>query len=160
MAAKGLRGALSPAEWSRLGLMLAVVVALHLIGWLALALIVEPGRFSLGSKAFGIGVELTAYALGMRHAFDADHIAASDNTTRNLMSDGQRPLGVGFFFSLGHSAVVFGLTLLLATGSKAFMEACRARRRRFLGAAPLHRPDRRRHFGRVLGDCSQTRPGY
>ncbi len=123
MAANRLRRALSPAEWSRLGLMLAVIVALHLVGWMTLVLIVEPARFSLGGKAFGIGVGLTAYTLGMRHAFDADHIAAIDNTTRKLMSDGQRPLAVGFFFSLGHSTVVFGLAVLLATGSKAFMKA-------------------------------------
>ncbi len=123
MAANKLRGALSSAEWSRLGLMLAVIVALHLIGWLTLALIVEPARFSLGGKTFGIGVGLTAYTLGMRHAFDADHIAAIDNTTRKLMSDGQRPLAVGFFFSLGHSTVVFALALLLATGVTALMKA-------------------------------------
>jgi len=61
---------------------------------------------------------LTAYTLGMRHAFDADHIAAIDNTTRKLMNDGQRPLGVGFFFSLGHSTVVFALALLLSVGIK------------------------------------------
>jgi high-affinity nickel-transport protein len=55
----------------------------------------------------------------MRHAFDADHIAAIDNTTRKLMNDGQRPLSVGFFFSLGHSSIVFGLTCLLSFGVKA-----------------------------------------
>ncbi|BBZ38520.1 HoxN/HupN/NixA family nickel/cobalt transporter [Mycobacterium conspicuum] len=114
-----LRGALSPAEWSRLGLMLAVIVGLHLVGWITLVWIVEPARLSLGGKAFGTGVGLTAYTLGLRHAFDADHIAAIDNTTRKLMSDGRRPLAVGFFFSLGHSTVVFGLALLLATGVKA-----------------------------------------
>jgi high-affinity nickel-transport protein len=52
----------------------------------------------------------------MRHAFDADHIAAIDNTTRKLMTDGKRPLSVGFWFSLGHSSVVFGLCLLLSLG--------------------------------------------
>jgi nickel/cobalt transporter (NiCoT) family protein len=114
-----LRSALSRAEWGRLGLMLAVIVALHLVGWITLVLIVDPARLSLGGKAFGIGVGFTAYTLGLRHAFDADHIAAIDNTTRKLMSDGQRPLGVGFFFALGHSTVVFGLALLLATGVKA-----------------------------------------
>src|SRR3954469_20803988 len=55
----------------------------------------------------------------MRHAFDADHVAAIDNTTRKLMSDGQRPVGAGFFFALGHSSVVLGLTLLLGVGVKA-----------------------------------------
>ncbi len=114
-----LRSALSPAEWSRLAAMLAVLVALHLLGWVTLVYIVEPARLSLGGKAFGIGVGLTAYTLGLRHAFDADHIAAIDNTTRKLMSDGQRPLATGFFFALGHSTVVFALALLLATGVKA-----------------------------------------
>jgi high-affinity nickel-transport protein len=114
----GVRGALSPAEWWRLGSMLAVIVALHLVGWITLVFIVDPARLSLGGKAFGIGVGLTAYTLGMRHAFDADHIAAIDNTTRKLMNDGRRPLAVGFFFSLGHSTVVFVLALLLATGIK------------------------------------------
>jgi len=99
--------------------MLTVTVTLHLVGWITLVFIVDPARLSLGGKAFGIGVGLTAYTLGMRHAFDADHIAAIDNTTRKLMSDGQRPLAVGFFFSLGHSTVVFGLAVLLATGVRA-----------------------------------------
>ena len=114
-----LRSALSRAEWGRLGLMITVIVALHLVGWITLVFIVDPARLTLGSKAFGIGVGLTAYTLGMRHAFDADHIAAIDNTTRKLMSDGQRPLAVGFFFSLGHSTVVFGLAVLLASGVRA-----------------------------------------
>jgi high-affinity nickel-transport protein len=98
--------------------MLAVIVALHLLGWLTMILFVAPAQYSLGGKAFGVGIGLTAYTLGMRHAFDADHIAAIDNTTRKLMNDGQRPLAVGFFFSLGHSTVVFGLALLLACGVK------------------------------------------
>jgi len=98
--------------------MLAAIVALHLIGWFTLVLFVAPAQYSLGGKAFGIGIGLTAYTLGMRHAFDADHIAAIDNTTRKLMNDGQRPLAVGFFFSLGHSTVVFGLAVLLACGVK------------------------------------------
>src|ERR1700739_94195 len=114
-----VRSALSPAEWWRLATMLTVIVALHLVGWMTLVFVVDPARYSLGSKAFGIGVGLTAYTLGLRHAFDADHIAAIDNTTRKLMSDGQRPLAVGLFFSLGHSRVVFALALLLATGIKA-----------------------------------------
>jgi high-affinity nickel-transport protein len=112
---------LAPAEWWRLASMLTVIVALHLIGWMTLVFIVDPARFSLGGKAFGVGVGLTAYTLGLRHAFDADHIAAIDNTTRKLMSDGQRPLAVGFFFSLGHSTVVFALALLLATGVRAII---------------------------------------
>ncbi|MGH3598179.1 MAG: HoxN/HupN/NixA family nickel/cobalt transporter, partial [Mycobacterium sp.] len=116
-----LRTALTPDEWLRLGSMSAVIVALHVIGWATLVLVVEPAHFSVGDKAFGIGIGLTAYTLGLRHAFDADHIAAIDNTTRKLMNDGQRPLGVGFFFSLGHSSVVFGLALLLSIGLKAII---------------------------------------
>src|ERR1700733_13017944 len=107
-----LRVALTPDEWLRLGSMFAIIVALHVIGWGTLILVIEPAHLSIGDKAFGIGIGLTAYTLGLRHAFDADHIAAIDNTTRKLMNDGQRPLSVGFFFSLGHSSVVFGLSLL------------------------------------------------
>src|ERR1700730_19253764 len=114
-----LRAALTPDGWLRLGSMFAVIVALHVIGWGTLMLVVEPAHLSVEDKAFGIGIGLTAYTLGLRHAFDADHIAAIDNTTRKLMNDGQRPLGVGFFFSLGHSSVVFGLALLMAFGLKA-----------------------------------------
>ncbi|CAM4266474.1 High-affinity nickel transport protein [Mycobacterium basiliense] len=112
---------LTPSEWWRLGIMAAVIATLHLVGWITLTLVVQPAQLAVGGKAFGIGIGLTAYTLGMRHAFDADHIAAIDNTTRKLMSDGQRPLAVGFFFSLGHSTVVFGLAVLLATGVKAIV---------------------------------------
>ena len=51
------------------------------------------------TEVFGVGTGILAYTLGMRHAFDADHIAAIDNTTRKLVSEGKRPLSVGFFFS-------------------------------------------------------------
>jgi high-affinity nickel-transport protein len=101
--------------------MSAVIVALHAIGWATLAFVVEPAHFTVGDNAFGVGIGLTAYTLGLRHAFDADHIAAIDNTTRKLMNDGQRPLAVGFFFSLGHSSVVFGLAVLIAFGFKAIV---------------------------------------
>ena len=63
----------------------------------------------------------TAWTLGTRHAFDADHISAIDNTTRKLMADKQRPLSVGFWFSLGHSSVVFALIILLTAGVKALI---------------------------------------
>jgi high-affinity nickel-transport protein len=97
--------------------MAAVVVALHLVGWGTLALLVAPEHHQVGSSgAFGLGIGLTAYTLGMRHAFDADHIAAIDSTTRKLMGATPRPLTVGFWFSLGHSTVVFVLCLLLALG--------------------------------------------
>jgi high-affinity nickel-transport protein len=61
-----------------------------------------------------VGLGLAAYLFGLRHAFDADHIAAVDDTVRYLVQKGQRPLGVGFFFSLGHSTVVFVLAVLVA----------------------------------------------
>jgi nickel/cobalt transporter (NiCoT) family protein len=95
----------------------AVVAVLHAIGFGILILLVAPHHYSLGSSGvFTVGIGVTAYTLGMRHAFDADHIAAIDNTTRKLMSEGKRPLSVGFWFSLGHSTIVFGLTFLLAIG--------------------------------------------
>ena len=98
--------------------MTAAVIALHVIGWGMLLAIVVPHHYSIGTQTFGVGIGLTAYTLGMRHAFDADHIAAIDNTTRKLMADGKRPLSVGFWFSLGHSSVVFALCLLLASASR------------------------------------------
>ncbi|WP_405818335.1 HoxN/HupN/NixA family nickel/cobalt transporter [Streptomyces sp. NBC_01390] len=111
--------AMSREEWIRVGGMAAFIVALHVIGWVTLVALVAPEHYSVGGKAFGIGIGVTAYTLGMRHAFDADHIAAIDNTTRKLMGEGQRPLSVGFWFSLGHSSVVFVLALLLSLGVKA-----------------------------------------
>jgi high-affinity nickel-transport protein len=107
---------LSRREWRSVGGMGAVVVGLHLLGWVTLIAVVVPRHYDLGGQVFGIGLGLTAYSLGMRHAFDADHIAAIDNTTRKLMADDRRPLSVGFWFSLGHSSVVFGLVALLAAG--------------------------------------------
>lgn len=96
--------------------MTAAVIGLHVAGFGLLLLVVHQ-HFSLGhSGAFGIGIGLTAYTLGLRHAFDADHISAIDNTTRKFMSDGQRPMSVGFWFSLGHSTVVFALAALLSLG--------------------------------------------
>jgi high-affinity nickel-transport protein len=103
-------------EWTRAGAMAAFVLALHVIGWGTLVGIVAPEHYSVGTQSFGVGIGLTAYTLGMRHAFDADHLAAIDNTTRKLMGEGQRPLSVGFWFSLGHSSIVFGLALLLSLG--------------------------------------------
>ena len=112
-----VKGSLTAAEWRRAGGFAAVIVALHVIGFLLLFALIVPAHFDLGDGGiFGVGLGLTAYTLGMRHAFDADHIAAIDNTTRKLMSDGQRPLGVGFFFSLGHSTIVFLLAAALAVG--------------------------------------------
>ncbi|MGW0042000.1 HoxN/HupN/NixA family nickel/cobalt transporter [Rhodococcus sp. NPDC003348] len=114
-----IRSGLTAAEWVRVAAMVAVIVVLHVLGWGILALVVAPQHYSLGTTTLGLGVGLTAYTLGLRHAFDADHIAAIDNTTRKLMNDGQRPLSVGFFFSLGHSTIVFGLAVLISIGIKA-----------------------------------------
>ncbi|OIK02535.1 nickel transporter [Streptomyces sp. MUSC 14] len=105
-------------EWASAGGMAAFILALHVIGWFTLVAIVAPEHYSLGTKTFGIGIGVTAYTLGMRHAFDADHIAAIDNTTRKLMGEGKRPLSVGFWFSLGHSTIVFALAFLLSLGVK------------------------------------------
>jgi high-affinity nickel-transport protein len=100
--------------------MAGFVALLHVLGWGTLALLVVPHHYSLGgSGVFGLGLGLAAYTLGMRHAFDADHIAAIDNTTRKLMADGRRPLSTGFWFSLGHSTIVFGMCLLLGVGVRA-----------------------------------------
>ena len=104
-----------PERRSLLGMGL-FIAALHIVGWFTLVALVAPHNYTAGGQVFGIGLGVTAYTLGMRHAFDADHIAAIDNTTRKLMADGQRPLSVGFWFSLGHSSVVFGLCLLLSLG--------------------------------------------
>jgi high-affinity nickel-transport protein len=114
-----IRNSLSPREWSRVGGMFGFIALLHIVGWGMLMLVVVPAHYKLGGSIFGVGTGLTAYTLGMRHAFDADHIAAIDNTTRKLMSDGKRPLSVGFWFSLGHSSIVVALTFLVALGLKA-----------------------------------------
>ncbi|WP_203589811.1 HoxN/HupN/NixA family nickel/cobalt transporter [Streptomyces sp. SID13031] len=111
---------LTRGEWVSLGGMTAFIALLHVAGWGLLALVIAPQHYQLGSAGvFGVGLGVTAYTLGMRHAFDADHIAAIDNTTRKLMADGKRPVSVGFWFSLGHSSVVFGLCFLLGIGVRA-----------------------------------------
>jgi len=113
-----LSGALTPAEWRRAAVLAFVIALLHAVGFFLLFAFVVPGHYALGgaSGIFGVGVGITAYTLGLRHAFDADHIGAIDNTTRKLMTEGQRPLSVGFFFSLGHSTIVFLLAALFAIG--------------------------------------------
>jgi high-affinity nickel-transport protein len=107
---------LTSAEWRRLAAFGGAVGLLHALGW-ALFLFYSPGNPALA----GLGV--LAYTFGLRHAFDADHIAAIDNTTRRLLEERQRPLGVGFFFSLGHSSVVFALAAGLALGTRAVAAA-------------------------------------
>src|SRR5262249_49792268 len=107
-------------EWLSVLGMAAFILALNLVGWGVLIGVVAPHHYPVsGTQVFGVGLGVTAYTLGMRHAFDADHIAAIDNTTRKLMAERQRPLSVGFWFSLGHSSIVFGLCVLLSIGIKA-----------------------------------------
>ena len=98
---------------------LAFVLFLHIVGWGLLIGVVAPHDYHVGAQVLGVGLGITAYTLGMRHAFDADHIAAIDNTTRKLMADGQRPVSVGFWFSLGHSSVVFVMVMGIALGVRA-----------------------------------------
>ena len=103
--------------------MAAFVALLHVVGWGLLVLVVAPAEYRVAGQLFGVGLGVTAYTLGMRHAFDADHIAAIDNTTRKLMGEGQKPMSVGFWFSLGHSSVVFVMVMLLALGIRALAGA-------------------------------------
>jgi nickel/cobalt transporter (NiCoT) family protein len=102
---RALARSFDPRERRRLGAFLGGVVLLHLVGWGTLLV------YGLSHPAF-LALGGVAYTFGLRHAFDADHISAIDNTTRKLLQDKQRPMGVGFFFSLGHSTVV----LLIAAG--------------------------------------------
>ncbi|QRG07319.1 HoxN/HupN/NixA family nickel/cobalt transporter [Xanthobacter dioxanivorans] len=102
----------------------ATIVLLHVAGWgLLFAIIgttpIHTATSGPGGLAFSVGLGLTAYLLGVRHAFDADHIAAIDNTTRKLLQEGRQPETVGFWFASGHSTVVLLLTLLLAFGVRA-----------------------------------------
>ena len=109
-------------DWATIAAMGAVILALHVFGWSVLIFGVAPQHITLGSAGvFGVGIGVTAYLLGVRHAFDADHIAVIDNTTRKLVGEGTRSTSAGFWFSLGHSSVVFGLAFLLALGVKALI---------------------------------------
>ncbi|MFD0362042.1 HoxN/HupN/NixA family nickel/cobalt transporter [Nocardia sp. GCM10030253] len=101
--------------------MALAVIALHVLGWGTLLLFVVPGHHVVQGAVFGVGLGVTAYTLGMRHAFDADHIAAIDNTTRKLVAENgkKKVQTVGFWFALGHSSVVFILVVLLALGVRA-----------------------------------------
>ena len=107
---------LTSDERRRLWGMFGFIAFLHISGAL-LMWAATTGDYKLSDgSVFGWGTAALAYTLGMRHAFDADHISAIDNTTRKLMADGQRPLSVGFWFSLGHSSVVAGLAIILNFG--------------------------------------------
>jgi high-affinity nickel-transport protein len=111
---------LSGGQRRTLLMMIAVVGGLHVLGFVTLISLVAPRHYQLGTAgAFTIGIGVTAYTLGLRYAFDADHISAIDNTTRKLMAEGKRPLSVGFWFSLGHSTIVFALAFLISVGVRA-----------------------------------------
>src|SRR5689334_13638618 len=101
---------LTPREWLRLGGFGGAIALLHLLGW---GLFIYYSR----SNPALAGLGTLAYTFGLRHAFDADHIAAIDNTTRKFLQEGKRSLGVGFFFSLGHSTIVFSLAAGLAVAA-------------------------------------------
>ena len=124
-----VRSALTGREWARLGLMLALIAAINGFGWGVYLLCVMPHHFDYqglgGSQGLGVGlgVAATAWFLGFRHAFDADHISCIDNTTRKLMADGKRPIGSGFFFSLGHSSVVVAVGVGITFAARAVFGA-------------------------------------
>jgi nickel/cobalt transporter (NiCoT) family protein len=106
-------GPWTAAERMRLGGIVGVVAVLHVVG---IAVYLHYHGQSASAGAFA-GAGTLAYVLGMRHAFDADHIAAIDDTTRLMLLRGRRPVGVGFFFAMGHSTVVLVLALLVATAA-------------------------------------------
>src|SRR5664280_1139691 len=134
-----VRASFSPSEWRRLYGMFGFIALLHVVG-LTLLILASMHHYSIGTKsAFGVGTGVLAYSLGMRHAFDADHIAAIDNTTRKFMAEGKRPMSVGFFFSLGHSTIVVCLTVLLGLGARALGSQVRNNN------SPLH------HYGTLFG---------
>jgi nickel/cobalt transporter (NiCoT) family protein len=105
-------------EWREIVVLLTVIGAMTVTGWTVLAVVVVPEHLGLGGQVFDLGLGVTAYTLGVRHAFDADHIAAIDNTTRKLLADGRRPVSVGFWFALGHSTVVALLAAGTAVGAR------------------------------------------
>jgi nickel/cobalt transporter (NiCoT) family protein len=105
---------LTPKERRRTGLMFTSIAALHVIGFGVFVALVIPSHY----RGLGIGVAGLAYSLGLRHAFDADHISAIDNTTRKLIGEGKRPLSVGYWFSLGHSTIVFAIGVGIVVAEK------------------------------------------
>jgi nickel/cobalt transporter (NiCoT) family protein len=110
-----LTGSFDRGERARLGAFFGGVGLLHIAGWGLLLVYAaqHPAFLALGGLA---------YTFGLRHAFDADHISAIDNTTRKLLQDGRKPVGVGFFFSLGHSTVVFLIACALGLAVKWIVE--------------------------------------
>lgn len=112
------RPAWSRDDTRRVGRCLVVVGLLHVLGWGGLLVVTGTLGLVEPEGAFGLGLGLTAYLLGARHAFDADHVAVIDATTRTLADQGRRPLTVGFWFSLGHSSVVVAMAVLVVAGTQ------------------------------------------
>ncbi len=131
---------MTPAEQRRVSLMYASIVALHLLGFGVFIAFVIPAHY----RGLGIGVSVLAYTLGLRHAFDADHIAVIDNTTRKEMQERQgtgrpRPFCFGYFFSLGHSTVVVAMGIGIVVAEK------------FVFGQVLHSGSGLQQFGTVFG---------
>jgi high-affinity nickel-transport protein len=103
--------------------MVLTIVAFNAVGWGTFLIAVLPQHFHYKGLGVGLGAAFTAWTLGCRHAFDADHIAAIDNTTRKLIADGKRPLGTGFVFALGHSSVVILAGVGITVAAKAVFNA-------------------------------------
>jgi high-affinity nickel-transport protein len=93
----------------------ALLVAANIAAWIWAIIAFHNYPLLLGAAAL-------AYSFGLRHAFDADHIAAIDNVTRKLMQEGRRPVGVGLFFSLGHSTIVIALSIAIAIAATALQD--------------------------------------
>ena len=130
-----LRQSMTPSEWNWTIAMFASILLLHIVGFGIFIAFVVPAHY----KGLGIGVSILAYTLGLRHAFDADHISAIDNTTRKLMSDGKRPISVGYFFSLGHSTIVVAIGAGIVIAEKSVY------------AAVSHKSSGLEHFGGIFG---------
>jgi high-affinity nickel-transport protein len=106
---------LSPSTKGRVVFMYGLLAAVNILAWIWALVAFHHYPVLLGTA-------LLAYTFGLRHAVDADHIAAIDNVTRKLMQQGKRPVAVGFFFSLGHSTIVFGLSIAIALTSVALKD--------------------------------------
>jgi high-affinity nickel-transport protein len=104
--------------WRAVAGVLGVVLVMNVVAWAVLLGAVVPQNLTLGAQVFGVGLGVTAFTLGVRHAFDIDHIAAIDNTTRKLLADGRSPVSAGFWFALGHSTIVVVLAGLVAVGAE------------------------------------------
>jgi high-affinity nickel-transport protein len=106
-------------DFAEIGVLLGVIALMHVVGFAVLVFAIAPHHYRAGTQIFGVGLGATAYLFGLRHAFDADHIAAIDNTTRKLMADGKRPKAVGFWFAMGHSTLVLVMAVLVMVGARA-----------------------------------------